>query len=81
MSSVNGTPFYIAPEILQGSYTEACDNWSLGVVLYVMVSGSPPFGGRNNQEILDNIKNSEVRFDYPVFQQIIKITIIKLPSS
>ena len=55
MSSVNGTPFYIAPEVLQGSYTAACDNWSLGVVLYVMLSGSPPFGGRNNDEILQNV--------------------------
>jgi len=52
MSDPNGTPFYIAPEILEGEYTEAVDNWSLGVILYIMLSGSPPFYGKDNREIL-----------------------------
>lgn len=52
MNDPNGTPFYIAPEILEGEYTEAVDNWSLGVILYIMLSGSPPFYGKDNKEIL-----------------------------
>jgi len=52
MTDPNGTPFYIAPEILDGEYTEAVDNWSLGVILYIMLSGSPPFYGKDNREIL-----------------------------
>lgn len=52
MTDPNGTPFYIAPEILEGEYTEAVDNWSLGVILYIMLSGSPPFYGKDNKEIL-----------------------------
>jgi len=39
MNDPNGTPFYIAPEMLEGQYTVAVDNWSLGVLLYVMLSG------------------------------------------
>jgi calcium-dependent protein kinase len=56
MNDPNGTPFYIAPEILEGSYTEAVDNWSLGVILYIMLSGSPPFYGKDSREILKAVQ-------------------------
>jgi calcium-dependent protein kinase len=56
MTDPNGTPFYIAPEILDGEYTEAVDNWSLGVILYIMLSGSPPFYGKDNREILKAVQ-------------------------
>eukprot|EP00331_Platyophrya_macrostoma_P013003 CAMPEP_0176418970 /NCGR_PEP_ID=MMETSP0127-20121128/7781_1 /TAXON_ID=938130 /ORGANISM="Platyophrya macrostoma, Strain WH" /LENGTH=491 /DNA_ID=CAMNT_0017799383 /DNA_START=45 /DNA_END=1520 /DNA_ORIENTATION=+ len=56
LTDPNGTPFYIAPEILEGNYTEAIDNWSLGVILYIMLSGSPPFYGKDNREILKAVE-------------------------
>jgi serine/threonine protein kinase len=48
MHSVNGTPYYIAPEVLAGAYSYPIDMWSIGVMTYIMLSGTPPFNGKNN---------------------------------
>jgi calcium-dependent protein kinase len=44
-----GTLEYMAPEVLESEYTEKCDMWSLGILLYVIISGNSPFGGANSE--------------------------------
>jgi len=56
MHDTVGTCYYLAPEVLGRDYTESSDLWSLGVVVYMMVTGECPFGGQANSEIIANIK-------------------------
>ncbi|CAI7730493.1 unnamed protein product, partial [Closterium sp. NIES-54] len=45
LHTVAGSAFYMAPEVIRGSYGPEADLWSVGVVLYILLSGSPPFWG------------------------------------
>ena len=41
--------YYLAPEIMEANYDERCDIWSLGVILYILLSALPPFDGNNDK--------------------------------
>jgi len=63
MQTIVGTPYYVAPEVLKGIYDEACDVWSLGIILYIFLCGYPPFEGDNNKEIFKNVLQQKLTFD------------------
>ena len=43
MKGLKGTSYYVAPEVIGADYDERCDVWSLGIIMYIMLSGVPPF--------------------------------------
>lgn len=52
-----GTPGYLAPEVIEGKgYGQEVDYWSIGVILYVMLCGFPPFYNENNFALFESIK-------------------------
>lgn len=60
---VFGSPFYLAPEVLLGYYDEKVDIWSLGIVLYVMITGNAPYSGKNVKEIINQIIDCPLRIN------------------
>ena len=50
-----GSIYYIAPEVLKKKYNSKCDLWSCGVIMYILLTGLPPFGGNSNQSIMKKI--------------------------
>jgi len=67
-----GSSYYMAPEVLNESYNEKCDCWSLGVILYMLLSGIPPFNGHDDDEIYKSILNSELDFPKKYFNRVSK---------
>lgn len=55
ISKAMGTAVYLAPEVILGEYDEKVDIWSVGVIIYYMFNGVPPFQGRNHRELYENI--------------------------
>ncbi|KAL9188089.1 hypothetical protein ACHAXT_006467 [Thalassiosira profunda] len=62
MSTILGTPYYIAPEVLKKRYGKECDLWSVGVIAYILMVGYPPFNGASNEEIHRSVLGGRYRF-------------------
>jgi calcium-dependent protein kinase len=63
MKTKVGTPYYVAPEVLNREYTKSCDIWSIGVITYILLCGYPPFYGDTDNQIFDQVRTA--RFDFP----------------
>ena len=63
MTTKVGTAYYVSPEVLAGDYDEKCDVWSAGVILYILLTGEPPFNGANDNEIYKRIQAKKYNFN------------------
>lgn len=65
LKSKQGTPYYIAPEVLKKNYNEKCDLWSCGIIMYILLVGKPPYKGSLEKEILEQVEKGSILMDIP----------------
>lgn len=71
MKTPCGTPGYIAPEVLHmKGYDQQCDVWSLGVIVYILLCGFPPFYADNDAQLFDRIKKGQYEFLRPYWDPV-----------
>ena len=58
-----GSPFYMAPEVLNKKYNNKCDIWSCGVIMFMLLRGHPPFKGENQEELFKSIQNDIINYN------------------
>lgn len=63
MNEIVGSPYYQAPEILEGnSYSKMVDMWSIGILLYIMLLGHPPFDANDKENLEEHILYDKIDF-------------------
>ena len=70
LTSKVGSVHYISPEVLNQEYTEKCDIWSAGVILFLLLTGRIPFYGKDDSEIFSKIKNITYNMDDSIWKNI-----------
>ena len=72
LRGIIGTSIYCSPEVVDNLYDERSDEWSCGVLMYILLSGVPPFYGDTEEEIFEKIKKCKYDFTPPPFKKVSK---------
>ena len=72
LRGIIGTSIYCSPEVVDNLYDERSDEWSCGVLMYILLSGVPPFFGDTEEEIFEKIKKCKYDFTPAPFKKVSK---------
>ncbi|XP_042273244.1 serine/threonine-protein kinase 33 [Thunnus albacares] len=71
MTDACGTLIYMAPEMMSGrGYSQWCDIWSIGVIMYILLCGEPPFVSKTRATLLEKITKKELKFAQPIWATV-----------
>ncbi|KAL8204854.1 hypothetical protein R6Q57_010477 [Mikania cordata] len=70
LDDIVGSAYYVAPEVLQRSYSTEADVWSIGVIAYVLLCGNRPFWGRTESGIFRSVLKNEPNFDEALWSDL-----------
>ncbi|KAM5247407.1 serine/threonine-protein kinase 33 [Ctenodactylus gundi] len=71
MQATCGTPIYMAPEVINAhDYSQQCDIWSIGVIMYMLLCGEPPFLANSEAQLFELIRKGELHFEDPIWDSI-----------
>jgi len=71
MTTACGTPGYVAPEVItHEAYSTQIDMWSVGVIVYILLCGFPPFYGENDAQMFRKIRSAQYKFLQPYWDGI-----------
>lgn len=68
-----GTIYYISPEVLKGHYNAKCDIWSMGVIMYILLCGEPPFNADSDDKIMQKIMKGKFEYRCNLYNLSIKL--------
>eukprot|EP00397_Hematodinium_sp_SG-2012_P012328 GEMP01012496.1.p1 GENE.GEMP01012496.1~~GEMP01012496.1.p1 ORF type:complete len:683 (+),score=143.73 GEMP01012496.1:258-2306(+) len=69
-SAISGTVYYVSPEVIKGSYDLRCDMWSLGIIVYMLLSGRPPFYASSDAAVLRLIEVGRFSLSGPLWEPV-----------
>ena len=70
LSGIVGTSLYCSPEVVDDSYDERSDEWSCGILMYILICGEAPFPGETEEEIFAKVKTCDVNFSHKKFKKV-----------
>jgi len=65
-----GSAYYVAPQVIDGEYSNKCDVWSAGVIAYALISGFAPFDASTDELVLEVVYDGRYDFDDPEWDDV-----------